>query len=426
MICIYKVNIKNFFNLTGENSCMKIELKRWKDRVDALLSSSDNSAEWEAIKIESLKAQEKTQELTDMINDLRKNLTDTNVKYEQANCELETFKTQTALEKSKQQQDLENMRTEKAKREEMFKVLISDLKEVVTTVQKELQLKDVDWGTSLRGPMNEKLKLIKEELANVKRAISEKCKKEKEELLNKSKQLDDLSNELSQSQKKVEETENKLKEKETRIGQLNNFISTTKARLSTQKKSIDDLTKELSDLKASSSASLTSHHQVQQQTQEASDLNHKAELDNLRSKFLQSKFENERLKKELDSTNTALNEANSKIKNSVSDSSITIQSASTSVMVSSQISKTTSPQQHQSKQTPATNANATNLQTASSSLTTTGSTLTGTPVIASTSANPDAQTNQLQQATPTAYITPSRITKVLLNFFNFKSKNNFS
>lgn len=90
-----------------------------------------------------------------------------------------------------------------------------------------------------------------------------------------------------------------------RITQMINFIATNKTRLQTQKKTIEDLTKENANLKASSQ-----QQSSQQQPQEpAAESAFKAELDNLKSKFLQSKFENERMKKELESTNAALVEA---------------------------------------------------------------------------------------------------------------------
>ena len=363
-------------SIKGENNCMRIELKRWKDRVDNFLNNSDNSAEWNAIKEEMQAAQQKSQELTDIINELRRNASDSSGKFEEISRDFEAFRTQAALDKSKSVQDFENLRTDKTKREETFKSLVNDLKEVVTTVQRELQLKDVDW-VSMRGPMNEKLKFIKEELANVKKMITEKVKRDKEELATKCKQVVDASNELASVQKRLDESDSKLKEKETRIGQLNNFIGVTKPKLQAQKKTIDDLTKELSELKSSS---LNQQH-GQQQSQEASDLSHKTEIDTLKSRYLQSKFENERLKKELESTNSALIEAHTKIR-TTSETSVLV-TANTTITSKS----TTSPQQpKQQQQVAASVASA-----------------------ASTATNAAAEQ---PQSTPTAYITPSRINKV--------------
>lgn len=172
----------------AENNCMKVELKRWKDRVDSLLSSSDHSDEWNKIKVETQEAQSKAQELTDIINELRKSSTDSSVKLEQAKSELEAFRKQTALDKLKSSQEFDTLKTDKNKREEMFKSLVADLKEVVTTVQKELHLKGVDW-VAMRGPINEKIKFIKEELAQLNASISEKIKKDRDELQAKSKQV---------------------------------------------------------------------------------------------------------------------------------------------------------------------------------------------------------------------------------------------
>merc|ERR1719223_1417349 len=100
---------------------MKVELKRWKDRVDSLLSSSDHSDEWSKIKLETQEAQSKAQELTDMINELRKSSTDSGIKLEQVKSELEAFRKQTALDKMNSSQEFDALRTDKNKREEMFK-----------------------------------------------------------------------------------------------------------------------------------------------------------------------------------------------------------------------------------------------------------------------------------------------------------------
>lgn len=91
-------------SLKGELTCMVTELKRWKDRCDALLQSSHHADEWARIKEEVQKAQEKAQDLTDMINELRKNLTDANLRSEQLNRELDAVKSLAATEKSKLQQ----------------------------------------------------------------------------------------------------------------------------------------------------------------------------------------------------------------------------------------------------------------------------------------------------------------------------------
>ena len=51
-----------------------------------------------------------------------------------------------ASEKQKLQSDLDNLRGEKTRREDMIKTLVSELREVVILVQKELDLKTVDWS----------------------------------------------------------------------------------------------------------------------------------------------------------------------------------------------------------------------------------------------------------------------------------------
>jgi DNA repair exonuclease SbcCD ATPase subunit len=211
-----------------------------------LLRNSDNGQEWIKIQAELQEAQEKTQTLTDMINELRNSLTDTNSKYELGLKDLETAKHQLINDKQKHQQEVDAIRLDKTKREEMFKTLVSELKEVVTTVQRELQLKDVDWGAGMKGPMSDRLKNIKEDLANIKKNVIEKLKLDRDELKQKMKMAEDTASEMQLFQKKAEELENKVKEKDIRIGQMNNFINTTKAKIQSQKQQIEDLTKQLS------------------------------------------------------------------------------------------------------------------------------------------------------------------------------------
>jgi len=172
----------------GENNCLKVELKRWKERIDALLSGSEKSGEWERMKAEMSAANEKAEELTKMINELRGGLSEASGRCEELGRESEAVRTQAALEKARAGQQLEALRSDKNKREEMFKSLVADLKEVVTLAQRELQLKDVDW-VAMRGPMNEKLTFIKEELAGVKRSIGEKVRKDREELAAKTREV---------------------------------------------------------------------------------------------------------------------------------------------------------------------------------------------------------------------------------------------
>lgn len=254
-------------SLKGENNCMTVEVKRWKDRVDALLNSSDNGAEWNKIKAEMQAAEEKSQELTDIINELRKNLAEVTGKSEQVTRDFEACRTQAQEDKTKATQDLENLKLDKNKREEMFKGLVAGLREVVSLVLKEMGLKDIDWA-NMKGPMNEKLNFIKAELTKAKQAISEKVKKDREELLGKVKALADKAEEISVASKKAEEAESKLKEKEIRFAQMVNLININKTRFASQKKTIEDLTKEVADLKTASQsqASATTGQVVQLQS----------------------------------------------------------------------------------------------------------------------------------------------------------------
>ncbi len=376
-----KANLSEFElrneSIRGENTCMVTELKRWKDRCDALLQSSEHAEEWSRIKNEVQKAQEKAQDLTDMINELRKNLTDSNSKSEQLVRDLESAKSVAASEKQKLQSDLDILRGEKTRREEMFKTLVSELREVVIIVQKELELKNVDW--SMKGQGADKLKSIKEEIQQLKQSIIEKLNNYKEEIRNKPKQMDELTNEMSTVNKKLEETENKLKEKDTRIGQMNNFISQMKTKLSTCQKAKDDAVKELNDYKSSPSGQATNVH-LHETTPSTSvpatnnDQAIKTELETLKSRFLQSQFENERLKKELASNNSDSKQTSTQQQQQQQTSQTLLASSATAT---APVPSTTSPQQQK-----ASNSSA----------------------ITSMIENP-------QVPPPTAYIAPSRINK---------------
>lgn len=342
-------------SLAGETNCLKSEVKRWKDRVDSLLRNSDNGEEWVKIQSELQEAQEKTQVLTDMINELRTNLTDLNGKNEQLTKDLDTCKQQLINDKQKHQQDIDAIRLDKTKREEMFKTLVGELKDVVTTVQKELQLSNIDWGMGMKGGTHaDRLKSVKDDLGNIKKNIIEKLKSERDDFKAKLKQAEESVNEIQIYQKKLEECENKVKEKEIRIGQMNNFINTTKTKLQAQKKQIDDLTQQL--------ATSTAAHS----DQPAVDNVNKNEFDALRSKYLQSQIDNERLKKELVSTTSALNEAK--------------QQQSTAITQPIVIQQTTSPSKQQQQ-------NITSSSTISDQISS-------------------------SQQPPTAYIAPSRVAKL--------------
>ena len=151
-----KLYILNYKLNTSYIPNVQVELKRWKDRVDALLDTSDNGAEWSKIKSEMQAAEEKAQELTDMINVQRKSLAEVTARSEEVARDFEQFRNQTEeareAERSKALQDIESLRSDKNKREEMFKSLVADLKEVVTLVMREMQLKDIDWA-NMRGPV---------------------------------------------------------------------------------------------------------------------------------------------------------------------------------------------------------------------------------------------------------------------------------
>ena len=172
----------------------------------------------------------------------------------------------------------------------------------------------------ITGPMNEKLNFIKAELARAKQAIGDKVRKDREELVAKTKVAVDRTDELAAVVKRLEETESKFKEKETRIAQMINFINSNKTRLQAQKKQVDELTKEVADLKAAAAVVAVAPGTSLARPAEASvDTVPKSDMDMLKSKYLQSKFEIERLKRELETTNGAATATNANPTASVRD-----------------------------------------------------------------------------------------------------------
>ena len=185
-------------SLVGTNACLTGEIKRWKDRSDAFLRGSDHGAEWLKIQSELQEAQDKSQELTNIINKMNAELSDVKVKSEQLERDLDLAKTQTIHDKAKHQQDMDMLRADRGKREEMLKTLVGEMRDVVTTCQKELQLKDVDWQAikGPMGPMADKLKNIKDEFAAIKKSLVEKIKSDREELKGRVKLAEDGQGEV--------------------------------------------------------------------------------------------------------------------------------------------------------------------------------------------------------------------------------------
>ena len=347
-------------SLMGTNIGLTSEVKRWKDRSDAFLRASDNGQEWIKIQEELKESQEKTkdelkeaqgknQELTDIINQLRNDLTDLKVKSEQVERDLEAAKNQNITDRAKHQQ-----------RDEMFKTVVNELKEIVTTCQKELQLSQIDWG-SRSG--QDRIKNVKEESERIKNSIIEKIRIDREELKTKIKLVEEAQAQVLVMQKKLEESENKIKEKETRIGQLNNVFNSTKTKISA-------LQQEITNLKTQQTNVATATAAVTAATIDSS-LVQKSDFEAIKSKLLQTHIDNEKLKKELFEANCKLTS------NQLTAAAQTTPSSSVS----------TSPKQQTS--IPTTNAptNTTNI---------------------AASINP----GQEAQQTPTAYIAPSRINKI--------------
>ena len=133
--------------------------------------------------------------------------------------------------------------TNEQQKHAQFRTVITDLKDIVFTVQKEIgvpQPSKQAAGTARN---------IKTELETIKKLILDKIRADREEVVNKEKSIQKEMSEIQTLQKQIEESENKLKEKDIKIGQMTNFVNSTKTRISNQQNTINELTKELNETK---------------------------------------------------------------------------------------------------------------------------------------------------------------------------------
>lgn len=315
---------------TYENTFLKSEIKKHKERIESLYSQSDMADELARFQAEINQDQAKINTLNETLGYLKNNLSEANLKYENLSKDFEAkqnareiekkqeidkirqeFETEKSQVVAEQQKNLENLKADRIKREEMFKTLVNELKDVVSTVQKEFELKDVDW-TGAKGTMSDRVKVIKEEISQIKKLILEKIRTDRDELAKKNKQIEEsqLQSDVSGSlQKKLEECESKVKEKDIKIGQMSNVIQNIRGRMQTYQKQNEELSKELTDLKSN--------------PQQTGDQSNRIEIDLLKNKLIQTQSDNEKLKKNLEASKQALADADSKINTLTSSSNIT-------------------------------------------------------------------------------------------------------
>lgn len=143
------------------------------------MRDSQYGEEWTKMQTEMSEIREQIAQLTTANADLNKALSEKTSALEQTSYELNVLREQNALDKQTHQREMETLRNEKKTREEMFRILVNGLKEVVIGVQKELELKDFDW--SMKGTAgSDRTKVIKDELEVIKKIITEKLKSVKE------------------------------------------------------------------------------------------------------------------------------------------------------------------------------------------------------------------------------------------------------
>jgi chromosome segregation ATPase len=229
-------------SITGENGCMRQELSKWRERVDALLRTSDMGEEWTRMRDETAASEARCAALAVELEEARRGLGELSAKCEAAAVELAAVRSEAVGDKQRHQADLDTLRADKAKREDMLRGFFADTKEVVVAVQRELEIPDpVKTGG---GRAN-----FKEDMATLKKIILERLGSSKEELLGKARAVESAHAEVQETLKRVEEAENRVKEKDIKIGQMTNFVNSTKNRLSSQQTTIAELTKELNELR---------------------------------------------------------------------------------------------------------------------------------------------------------------------------------
>lgn len=147
------------------------------------MRDSQYGEEWSKAQAEISAAQEQISHMTASNGDLTRALNEKLALVDQVTRELNSLREQATHEKQAHQREAEALRADKRLREEMFRNLVTGLKDVVVSVQRELELKDLDLS-SIRGvgAGADRNKAIKDELELIKRTILDKIKTERDEL----------------------------------------------------------------------------------------------------------------------------------------------------------------------------------------------------------------------------------------------------
>lgn len=158
-----------------------MEIEKWKGRVNALMRDSQYGDEWAKMQAEMVEIREEIGKLSSANTDLERSLSEKSAALDQTSHDLNLLREQTTLEKQNHQRDMETLRNDKKTREDTFRTLVGGLRDLVTEVQRELELKDFDWSMKAGGATaQERNKVIKEDVEIKKRTIIEKLKSLKE------------------------------------------------------------------------------------------------------------------------------------------------------------------------------------------------------------------------------------------------------
>jgi hypothetical protein len=290
---------------------MQVEIKRWKERLDNLILTSNYGDEWQRAQAELIEAQKTSEQLTTMVNAHRKEFADQMSINDYLKKELEEAKQRMQHDRdefeSKQKElnvmhesaklklntEFEIYKQERMKKDEMFKALINELKLVITSVQNEVEFKNIELTSGERG------RNIKDDLQKIKNGINERIGHFKSEVDGKTRELTNCKIELEKRIIQINENEirnktleNELASKTSELEQRNKLlqeqlerakvaITAAKIKIEKQKQRIDELTR--SD--ALATGVVQESQEADQMQQQPPSQNLKQELDDLKLKL---------------------------------------------------------------------------------------------------------------------------------------------
>lgn len=270
-------------SLSGENTSMRVELTKWKERVDSFMRSSDVGPEWTRVQQELEQAGQRVKDLEQEIDQKEQYLRQRDQEFKQREDQLqsEIEKSKTSANESKQlaEQEVQLLRGHLEKEKNITNSLrkyVRILGELNKGVEQKLGLEPPvrSSADAATGPKKTMLEKVEEDAETSKKRIFQKIEAMQEELAQKSQQSVEEKQSL---EKRVLELEEKLNEKETRLTQITNAMNNFRAKNA-------DLSNQLNQLRT----------QLKECTDEKESI--KGQIEQLQRKLLVTNMENEKLK----------------------------------------------------------------------------------------------------------------------------------